>query len=255
MFIRTLQFREEIAIYAFLDVIPFFVLFFLWGAVYSGQETINNYSFSDIVQYYILVVFIQRITATYFEGWRSQEIRMGKIDYFLTRPFSYIHEIISRELGGKIVNLLISIPILTLFYLFSIKMFHVSKIILDLNNLFIFLGLLAVAYAIQIMIALWIVLLTFWFEGSSGLEHFKWILISLFSGSIIPFDFMPIWLQKVFNLLPFRYISYIPIQVIQGKMKLQTYDYTFISSTLVIMILFSNFLWRKARYKYSSAGG
>ncbi len=138
MFIRTLQFREEIIIYAFLDVVPFFVLFFLWGAVYSNQQIINNYSFSDIVQYYILVVFIQRITATYFEGWRSQEIRMGKIDYFLTRPFSYINEILSKELGGKIVNLLISIPILTLFYIFSMKIFHVSKIIFDINSLFIF---------------------------------------------------------------------------------------------------------------------
>lgn len=255
MFIRTLQFREEILIYAFLDVIPFFVLFFLWRAVYSGQDVINNYSFSDIVQYYILVIFIQRITATYFEGWRSQEIRMGKIDYFLTRPFSYINEILSKELGGKIVNLMISIPVLTLFYIFSIKLFDVSKITLELSNFFVFLALLASAYAIQIMIALWIVLLTFWFEGSSGLEHFKWILISLFSGSTVPFEFMPLWLQKIFNILPFRYISYVPIQVIQGKMKLQTYDYIFISSTLVVMFLFSNFLWKKARFKYSSAGG
>src|SRR5680860_1069207 len=97
MFIRTLQFRAEIMIYSFLDIIPFLVLFFLWSAVYSGQEVINSYSFSDIIQYYILVIFIQRFTATHFEEWRSQEIRMGKIDYFLTRPFSYINEIISKE--------------------------------------------------------------------------------------------------------------------------------------------------------------
>ena len=88
MFVRTLQFRAEIVVYSFLEVIPFFALFFLWGAVYSNQEIINSYSFANIVQYYILVIFIQRFTATHFEGWRSQEIRMGKIDYFLTRPFS-----------------------------------------------------------------------------------------------------------------------------------------------------------------------
>jgi ABC-type uncharacterized transport system permease subunit len=43
-----------------------------------------------------------------------------------------------------------------------------------------------VAHTIQFLIALWIVLLGFWFEGSSGLEHFKWIVLSLFSGAMIP---------------------------------------------------------------------
>ncbi len=255
MFIRTLQFREEIVIYAFLDIIPFFVLFFLWGAVYSGQTQINGYSYSDIVQYYIMVVFVQRITATYFEGWRSQEIRMGKIDYFLTRPFSYINEVLSKEIGGKIINLSISIPILTAFYFLSIKIFSVQTIQLNLNNFFIFLILIFAAYAIQIMIALWIVLLTFWFEGSSGLEHFKWIVLSLFSGSTIPFEFMPIWLQKIFEFLPFKYTSYIPIQIIMGKISLTSKDYLSVVLTLLAMILITKFLWKKAIYKYSSAGG
>lgn len=255
MLIKTLQFRAEIIVYAFIDIMPFFMLFFLWSAIYSGQEIINNYSFSDIIQYYILVIVVQRITATHFESWRSQEIRMGKIDYYLTRPFSYINEVISKELGGKIVNLLFTLPILLFFYIFTIKLFNISQIVINSNNIIIFLLLIAAAYAIQIMIALWIVLLTFWFEGSSGLEHFKWIILSLFSGSMIPFDFMPNWLQKIFNFLPIKFVSYVPIQVIQGKMLLQNHDYVFILVTLVSMFFISKILWKKARLKYSSAGG
>lgn len=254
-FIRTLQFRAEIIVYSFLDIIPFFVLFFLWGAVYSGQTYINGYSYFDIVQYYIMVVFVQRITATYFEGWRSQEIRMGKIDYFLTRPFSYINEILSREIGGKIINLSISIPILTAFYFISIKIFSVPSIQLNLNNFFIFILLIVSAYAIQIMVALWIVLLTFWFEGSSGLEHFKWIVLSLFSGSTIPYEFMPIWLQKIFDFLPFKYTSYVPIQLIMGKISLTYKDYLSVILTLLVMFFITRILLKKALYKYSSAGG
>lgn len=255
MFIRTLQFRAEIIVYSFLEIIPFFVLFFLWSAVYSNQEVIHNYSFTDIIQYYVLVIFVQRFTATHFEGWRSQEIRMGKIDYFLTRPFSYINEIVSKEVGGKIVSLLFSVPILSIFYVFVTKLFNLPPISFQLNNLIAFFGLITVAYSIQIMIALWIVLLTFWFEGSSGLEHFKWITLSLFSGSIIPFDFMPTWLKNIFIFLPLKYTSYVPVQVIQGKMNLNGNDYISILLTLGGMIIFSGFLWNKAQYKYSSAGG
>lgn len=255
MLIRTLQFRAEIVVYSFLDIIPFFVLFFLWSAVYSNQQIINSYSFSDIVQYYIIVILVQRFSSTYFEVWRSQEIRMGKIDYFLTRPFSYINEIVSKEVGGKIVSLLFSIPILYLLYLLTINIFKLSNISLNFNNVMIFFGLIIAAYAMQIMIALWIVLLTFWFEGSSGLEHFKWIILSLFSGSTIPFEFMPNWLQTIFNYLPFKYMSYIPVRVIQGKTNFTNNDALVVISTIIFMILISKVLWTKAKYKYSSAGG
>jgi ABC-2 type transport system permease protein len=255
MFVRTLQFRAEIIVYSILDIIPFFVLFFLWSAVYSNQEVINTYSFSDIIQYYIIVIVLQRFTATHFEGWRSQEIRMGKIDYYLTRPFSYMSEVISKEVGGKIVALLFSLPILSIFYFLVMKFYNLPPIIFNLNNSLVFFGLILVAYSIQIMLALWIVLLTFWFEGSSGLEHFKWVLLALFSGSAIPFEFMPIWLQQIFTILPFKYINYIPIQVILGKMTLNEEIYLSIFSTLVAMFLISKFLWNKAKYKYASAGG
>ncbi len=255
IFVRSLQFRAEIIIYVFLDVIPFFVLIFLWNAVYANTTSIHSYTLPDIINYYILVILMQRLTASYFEGWRSEEIRMGKIDYYLTRPFSYIQEVVTKSMGDKLTTLAMSLPILTILYLVFINFFHLSVITIAPANIASFLIITIVAFFLQLVIALWIVLLTFWFEGSSGLEHFKWIVIALFSGQMIPFEFMPTWLKTGFNILPFKYINYVPIQVIQGKMTLQLNDYLSIFTVVIICVLITHLLWKKAIYKYSSAGG
>jgi ABC-2 type transport system permease protein len=255
MFIRTLEFRSEIFIYSLLDILPFIVLFFIWQAIYLGKESINNYSFPEIVQYYLLVMIIERCSATHFEGWRAREIREGKIDYFLTRPFSYLNEVFSKDAGGKIVSLAISLPVFFIFYLVLQNGFDFSPLDISLYSAILFLIFMVVAYLIQFMIAFWIVVLTFWFEGSQGLEHFKWIIITLFSGAMIPYEFMPSWLQTMFNWLPLKYIYAFPIAIIQNRIELSFTTISTIIATLTGMFLVTIFLWEKAKYRYSSAGG
>lgn len=255
MFIRTLQFRAEIVVYSFLDVLPYFVLFYVWKALFSQVDTLNSFSLDQIVNYYLLVIVIERLSATHFESWRSEEIRMGKIDYFLTRPFSYISEIYSKEVSSKLISILFSIPIISLFIIANIAIYNIDQSYLTLQNISIFFALMLVAHTIQFFIALWIVLITFWIEGSSGLEHFKWIVLTLFSGAMIPVEFMPTWLANISNVLPFKYVFSIPITVLQGKYSLTGSDLTYLTLLLLGMTLISNFLWSKAKFKYCSAGG
>lgn len=255
MFIRTLQFRAEVVVYSFLDVLPFFVLFFVWKALFQQVDSINSYSLSEIVNYYLLVIIVERLSATHFEGWRSEEIRNGKIDYFLIRPFSYISEILSKDIGAKIVSILFSAPIIVTFYVVNITLYDIDQSYFTLENVVLFLLLMLIAYALQFMIALWIVLLTFWFEGSSGLEHFKWIVLTLFSGAMIPIEFMPTWLANITNALPLKYVYAVPISILQNQTTLTSHDYLYISLVLAGMIIFTKYLWKKAKYQYSSVGG
>lgn len=255
MFIRTLQFRTEVVIYSFLDILPYIVLFFVWKAIFNQTDIVHDFTLPKIVNYYLLVIVVTRLSATHFEGWRSEEIRMGKIDYFLTRPFSYISEVYSKEVGSKIISIIFSIPILSTFILANIFIYKIDQSYITLQNLIIFIVLMLVAHTIQFFIALWIVLITFWLEGSSGLEHFKWILLTLFSGAMIPIEFMPMWLQKITNVLPFKYVYSIPIKILQNTYKLSFQDFIYLASALVIMAIISKLIWSRAKLKYCSAGG
>ncbi|MCB9801208.1 MAG: ABC-2 family transporter protein [Pseudomonadales bacterium] len=255
MFIRSLQFRTELAIYVVLDVLPFFVLLFMWQAAFAGKDVINGFTLPQITQYYFLVMFIERVTSSYFENWRSTEIREGKIDYFLTRPFSYINEILSKDLGGKVVSLLISIPGLLAAMVLMSLIIPVEPLTITAIHATVFAGFLILGYFMQFCIALWIVLLTFWFEGSAGLEHFKWISVTLFSGAMIPIEFTPEWLQKIYAVLPLKYIFAVPINYIQGNILLTPRLGLEVFFSFLLMVGITKILWSKAVYRYSSAGG
>lgn len=255
MFIRSLQFRAEVIVYSLLDIIPFLALFFIWSAIYSQVDSIHSYTLPEIISYFLLVIIIERLTATHFEGWRSEEIRRGKIDFFLTRPFSYISEVFAKDIASKIISIFFSLPALIIFCAVNITIFHIPLVLPPLVTLLIFSALMVIAYTIQLMIALWIVLLTFWFEGSSGLEHFKWIALTLFSGALIPLEFMPSLLRTLTHYLPLKYLFSVPIQVLRAEYIFGWSDILALTATLTVMILISKTLWKKAQLAYTSNGG
>jgi ABC-2 type transport system permease protein len=52
-----------------------------------------------------------------------------------------------------------------------------------------------------------------------GLLRAKFFLLELFSGLLLPISFFPEVFQKIFNLLPFQYISYVPMLIYLGKLQ------------------------------------
>src|SRR5690606_9292553 len=78
-------------------------------------------------------------------------------------------------------------------------------------------ALLLAALVINISISLCITLSTFWLENSFGLAHFKWIVVVIFSGSMLPPALLPSWLQTIIYALPLKYLYYVPIAVMQNQ--------------------------------------
>jgi ABC-2 type transport system permease protein len=51
-----------------------------------------------------------------------------------------------------------------------------------------------------------------------GLLRAKFFLLELFSGLLLPISFFPGVFQRIFSLLPFEYISYVPMLIYLGKL-------------------------------------
>lgn len=252
---NQLQFRAEIVLWIILDLIPFGVLFIVMKTIYEKTPNIHSYSASDIVFYYFVVVLIQAITSTHFEGWRVEEIKNGKIDGYLLRPFSYLKEIIFRDFAGKLFSFTIFFPIYIFFYFLAQATVSFTIPTLSLTQVVLFIGFLAFGYFVELCFGLIIVLLGFWFEGSQGLEHFKWLSVSLLSGSMIPLEFLPPWLQNATLFLPFKYMYAVPINLIQGRTMPNFNDLMIISASVVILTVAISIIWKKALLAYSSSGG
>ncbi len=223
--------------------------------IYQGTSQIHSYSISDIVLYYFIVALIQTVSSTHFEGWRIEEIKNGKIDGYLLRPFSYLKEIVITDMAKRMFSLLIFLPIYFAFFSFTQLSVPVTLPTIQLGSLFFFLLLLGFAYIVELCIGLIIVLLGFWFEGSQGLEHFKWIVITLLSGSMIPLEFLPPWLKEITVKLPFQYMYSIPISILQGRYVFKLSDASVIGVSTLFLLSSVSFLWKRAMYRYASSGG
>jgi ABC-2 type transport system permease protein len=253
--VRAFEYRTELIGWIILSIIPNLALLLIWQNVYTGHTSLSGYDLSSILQYYLIGTFISGLTNSHFENTRSTEIRQGKIDYNMTRPLLFPTEILLADIGGKIVFNLMAIPgFLFSFWLLSF-MFPLGGLSLDLLNISQFITLILFGYALQFFLALIAVLLTFWFEGADGLEHFKMMMVTVLSGAMIPFAFMPGWLLRITNVLPFKYIYSYPISVLQHRIHLDLNDFLYMTITLILLYGMSLIIWKRAVYKYTSAGG
>ncbi len=240
---RMLVFRTEMAIWIVLSCLPFAILFLIWQELFAGQSIVNGYSLSDITSYYLISLFLMNLTEVHFEGWRSEEVRLGRIDRFFTKPFDYITEIVLGESVGKLLYGLLFLPVFGAFTVLAVHTVGATLPQLSLISILSFICLALVAYTIQLCFGMLITFLTFWFEGAQGLEHFKMLTITLLSGTLMPLEFLPDWLQTLTNLLPFKYLYAVPIGVLQGKYTIQTVDAAHILFTVGMLIGAVRLVW------------
>lgn len=255
-FLASLQFRSEILLWLFLDFLPFFILFFVFVNIYQNQESINGLSLTQTIEYYFLASIIQGLTSVHFESWRSEQIRLGKIDFYLTRPFSYMKELLLSDLAAKLFYIALFIPIYVIFFIIVTVYFNVSVFSTVTQTTLPLFGLLLLsAYLIQLFLGIIITLLTFWFEGAEGLQHFKWVVLVVLSGAMIPVEFMPGWLQGIVTAFPLQYLYAIPISVFQGRSQISINDIMIIGITISGLFFICKLLMRYGVLKYSSTGG
>lgn len=253
-FILSIQYRAELLTWVILNVVPALVLVWIWQGVYSQSSQIAGMSLGQVVQYYLLTVVVQAVIASHFETRSAENIRLGKIDHYLTKPLAYPFRIFFSHLGGKIYFLTVSLPALALVYMALANTFHFQAAF-SIHQLISLLVLLGLGFMIEFFLAMIIVLLAFWLDQPEGLQHFKWIIITLFSGMMIPFPFMPDWLRQISMTLPLKYLYAIPISIFQGTYQLTWNDIYYESLVVLVLTILVSWMWKQAAYRYSSAGG
>lgn len=251
----SIEYRTELFLWLLHDLIPTIVLVFVWAQLYRDTTNHGAYSLPDILQYYLFVVTIGMITGSHFEQFRSQQVREGKIDHYLVKPIGFFWEIIVGDLASKSFYLVMALPVTALVWLAVGHWYSLSSLYPDATQVLAFMMLLLGAYMLEFLLSLLVVLATFWFEGAEGMVHFKWVAVGLFSGWIIPTYLMPDWLKTIVEVLPFQYMFAVPISVIQGKAVLTTGQLGYFFGIIGVLAVMSALLWKRAMYKYASAGG
>ncbi|WP_096201655.1 ABC transporter permease [Bacillus sp. FJAT-45350] len=227
--------------------------YFLWTAIYGGQEEIQGLSVLQMTTY-VAVAWMAR--AFYFNNIDreiAQEIKEGKVAIEMIRPYNYLIMKTMQGLGEGLFRLFFfSAPGLVIVWL----VFPIS-FSAELSVWLFFLISIMFSFIINTQINLLTGLITFFVMNNNGIIRGKRVVIDLFSGLLLPISFYPLWAQEAMFFLPFQAISYIPSMIFtEGFAGVEIYNALLFQLVwALILIVPVQALWLIAKKQLVVQGG
>src|SRR5690349_13033855 len=185
----------------FGNIVYLGVAYYLWKSIYSYSDVIRGLTFNETFLYVGLGSAIFILLKTYADWYNHYEIREGMIANYLTKPLDFQLYNLSANFGSLLMNLTaITLPT-------ALLLAFVFKVEIPFGpGLFLFPISLLLAFLISFSIDYFIGLMGFYSESVWGLSMTKEIIVTVFSGALIPLQFFPAAMQKVLFWLPFQAI-------------------------------------------------
>lgn len=185
------------------------VAYYLWKSIYKSSDVIRGLTFNETFIYVALGSAIFILLKTYADWIIHYEIREGAIATYLTKPIDYQIYALFANFGALLMNLTaITVPTaLVMLFVFKVKIAFGA-------GLFLFPISLLLAFLISFSIDYFIGLFGFYSESVWGLTITKEIIVTVFSGALIPLQFFPDAIQRVLYWLPFQAIYHTPLMMI-----------------------------------------
>ena len=247
----AIQSYQEVILWIIIQSVPILVMGVLWS---SSQSYFSVTQISYLVSYYVLIFVIDRLTSFYFEQNMQDQIREGTFSRYLLKPISVQKYLLWDNIGGKCFNtLFLLLPILGIIsIIFSGHLISPGSL-----NFGLFLASLSSAFFIQFSLALLVTSGAFFIEQAFAINHLHWMLDAVAGGYMLPITFYPQFLQKLFGLLPFSYVYYVPASIYTGQFSapLALQKIGFSVAWAVSLYFLSLIIWRIGIKKYSSVGG
>lgn len=232
---------------------PFIIQLLLWNALFSDMgNTINGFSFHDMMYYYAFALVLGRLNNGYnVIKFFSHHVREGQLEVYLTKPFSYMTQILFTFLGESV---LYCIPLLALF---------VAKLVLSYENIlglvisFLFFFLVVIlSQLLCFLLSFGIALLSFWVIEYNILLSFSILSSTLLGGVLLPPSFWPVWLIPLMQFNPYRFMISAPAEFFATQ-NLALFQQFFFGSFAYILCLLCliHIAWNKGMKMYYGAGG
>lgn len=186
---------------------------FVYQAVYAAGGNAGGYSLNGLISYAWTTQALISIGAAWITSTEiSASIRTGDVVSDLTRPWSFFLYWLSRSFGERLFNLGVRG---TLTYLIGILYFGAR--IPAPAELLAFVPSILVAMVSSFAISFCVNLAAFWLLDISGVHLLANVILSFFSGFLLPIAFFPPVLQTITYALPFHTIASVPTQILLGR--------------------------------------
>jgi ABC-2 type transport system permease protein len=254
---ERLVYRADFAFATLVRFLPIVTQVFLWGAIYQagGRKTLNSYSYGDMVAYYLLVMVGRAFSS--MPGLTTgiaREIRDGSIKRFLLQPIDLIDWLFWHRVAHKLVYYVVALGPYALVFWLCRGFFPGWPDGLTWAG---GAASLIMAFFIGFLIESWLGLVAFWFLEVSSLIFVYMLLNYFLSGHMLPLDWLPGPFSQAIQLLPFKYLAYVPAAIFLQKYTPAALGRELALEAAWVVILFIANRWTLARglRRYSAYGG
>ncbi len=233
-------------------LLSFLIQIFLWKAL-LGAGVRQDTSFSDMLLYVILNSFLLSLTKGNVASVIEASMIDGTISMELLRPMSFKYYTLANIFGKNIYGTLIrTVPVLV------IGSFLISPASLpDGAHILLFVISTVLGALLMFEVTYLVGLLAFWLQRCWFLSWYLNGFLTFFGGTVIPLWFYPDFLSKISYFLPFRYITFEPVNFFLGKTPVHS-AWLPISAALLWLLALSavdKLIWHAAVKKLAVNGG
>ena len=213
-FVNTLAYRLRY----FTGIVTYFiyvsVYYFIWKAIYEHSASIEGFDFAHLLTYIGVGWIIRSFYFNNIDQDLAYQVMEGRLAMDLIKPVNIQLMYVARAAGESVFRLaLLTVP--TAVVLFLVYPLRLPASFGDAGAF-----LVSVVLSFLIVAAINFAVGTFALRLQSilGLLRAKFFLLELFSGLLLPMTFFPHIFQKILGVLPFQYISYVPMLIYLGKL-------------------------------------
>lgn len=252
VFLDQIEYPAEVFYQLSLALIPLAVATYLWLAVYQGGKIIDNFNLSSMITYYVVVMFLDRLLG-HPAFWVADMVENGELSSFLIKPFHFLRYVFVHALTRRVVNLVISLPILA-----TALLVLRQYLVLPSDPLTIILfGISCVlAIIVYFLLGTLLGLVSLWTLEIGGIFYFYYGALGFLGGSMLPLSFFPPVVSKILTFLPFKYLYYFPAQIYLGNIPITQIFQGFLIGAFWIIILYLSvsLVFNAGLRRYSSFG-
>lgn len=189
------------------------ILYYLWQAAFADTARIGSFTWSEMRTYILLAFGLNALIGFPTASRMMYTIRTGDIVTDMVRPLNYLHTQLAQTAGLAALEGVVSFAIiLTLGFGIVAIQPPASPLAAAL-----FVGSVAMGFVTKFLFVFTVSLLCFWTINSMGLNWAQLAIVNVLSGTLVPIELMPGWLQPVAEWSPLRGIVATPVGVYLGR--------------------------------------
>lgn len=209
---EAVAYRAEMLVWMLTMTMPL-VSIVLWSSAAEGVRLGPEQLGSDELTAYFLITLLLRLLTGSWVLWQiSEDIRSGTLAQRLLRPVPPLVVYTAEQLAPVPMRAALVAPLSLTLLLTQAR----TQLTGDPWLVAAFVLALPGAWAINFLTMALLGMMAFYIDSAVGLFYVWTGIYTLFSGYLMPLSLFPLWMQKLSDFLPFRYMLDAPVKMLLG---------------------------------------